>query len=898
MTEGRLSDGRLLLRHLRSSIGPSVLVAVIVLAVTLLAALAPRGVAVLTTAELRHEVGELATPLRDPVATAVGGIPDLPGAVTAGLTPETAAHYGGFDAALASITDNLDPRLAAALGQADYYSRSDIVQVPAAVPDRDAPITQLRVAFDPRIQSRIRIVDGVFPTQWVPSGREIADFPVLLSVESAATLRWTVGERRVTERGIPIVLSGTFEAITVDAEYWLHAPSVLAAQYLDDGNSTPQATGIGYANPLSVGLFGSSATRTTVWYPMDGSRLDFADATALAPDLRSFTATAYSLPEPAAASPQSLRFQSRMVAVLEDVLARASTTVSLLAMVGSGPLGVVLAVLGLGARSIVERRRRLIELASARGASARQLRSVAAGEGALLGVIPAALAILAATLLLPARVGPEALVAPVLLGLAPAVLFALAVSPRTLRGTRPDIGVGGSGPFRWIAEVLVIGLAAVAVLLLVRRGLATSAPSVGVDPLLAATPLLLAVAACVVVLRVYPIPLAILAKRLHARPGLTGFLGATRSVRDRSLALTAVFVLVVGVSVSVFSGVMLTTLDRGIAAGATSSVGADLRAQGPVFDGGIVSAAAGLPGVRATSAVDIADRGDLRIDDDVTAITLYVADTRTLAAFRPDLPLGLGGQVGDAVPIVLSSDLAASITPGATVELNGATVAVAQSADRTTGYGESSAWAIVDSTFARQLTGVDYLPTILLVDTTPQADATALAASLASLGGPTTTVTSLAAVIDTARAIPTAAGLRIALIVAIVASALLALLTVVMSSAIGAPSRTRLLAVLHTLGASARQAGSLVVWELAPLTVVAIVAGTLLGLAVPWVVLAGVDLRPFTKTQDQPPVAIDPVLVFGVLGVLVLVVLLAGAISVGLARRRSPAGTLRMGAEE
>jgi putative ABC transport system permease protein len=357
-----------------------------------------------------------------------------------------------------------------------------------------------------------------------------------------------------------------------------------------------------------------------------------------------------------------------------------------------------------------------------------------------------------------------------------------------------------------------------------------------------------------------------------------------------------VLALVVGVSVAVFSSVLLTTLDRGVESGAAAAVGAELRAEGPVFDEATMAAASTLPGVDAVSGVDLAGPAALRIDKVRETVQLFVVDSATLQAFR-DLPAGLDEPDGEAIPVVLSSDIAERLEPGAELLLEGLPVAEAGVADRTSGYGATSAWVLIDRAFAEQLTGNHHLPRLLLVDTSAGADVAALATDLTELGGPTTRVTSLDQAIADARSAPTTAGLRSALLLAVVAISVLAALAVVLSSAIGAASRNRILGQLRTVGLSGRQASALVAWELGPPAAVAVLVGTVLGLALPWVVTGAVDLRPFTGGASQPDPAIDPLLIALVLGGVLLSVVAAAAIAIVLARRASPATTLRMGAD-
>lgn len=889
---------RLLLRHFTASVGASLLVAIVVLVVVTTVALVPRALAAMASAELRGQMQSIAPEQRDPTAEGIGPIitelqphyaatqEDFEIALDAWRALGVEGAYRPMEEAIAEIRAEQAPVLRDLLGEGDYYSRTEPIPTPPAVPDRDAPIMQTTVAVDPRIEQRVTLVEGSFPEPWVYDSVPV---PLMLSVQTAEAMRWSVGETR-DRVGQQVVLSGTFEPIDASAPYWRHAPGVLEPQVLDDGNSTPQVTGIAYVNPLTITL-SRGAQHTTVWYPMEVEGLDFADAAALAPELRTFTDQPQLAPVPIG-TPLSLAFDSGAVDVLDTVLGRASTTASVLAMVASGPLGVVLAVFALGARSVVERRRSALALASARGASGLQLRGAMALEGALVGILPAAAGIVIAALVLPGPQPLAAFVAPVLLGLAPAVLFAASARPASLRSTRDDLG--SSGRFRWIVEVLIVGLAGLALFLLVRRGLTTSS-AVGLDPLLAATPLLLALAVCVGVLRLYPLPLLALSRRLRRRGGLTGFLGATRAVRERTLALAAVLALVVGVSVAVFSSVLLTTLDRGVSAGAAGVIGGDLRVEGPVFDEDAVAGASGVEGVQGVSGIDTVGPAALRIDKVRTTVTLFVVDGATLAAFR-EVPAGFGEREGESIPIVISEGLAESVA-GADLLLEGEPATVAAVADSTTGYGAVGDWVLVDRAFTEDVTGNAFLPRLLLVDLASGADARAVAEAMEQLGGPTTTVTSLDDAIAEARSAPTTAGLRLALILAVAAIAALAALAIVLSTAIGAESRNRILGLLRTLGLSGRQSSGLVAWELAPPAIVAVVAGTLLGLALPWAVIAAVDLRPFTGGAAQPAPSVDPVLIAGVLGAVLIAVLVASAIAIAIARRRSPATTLRMGAD-
>ncbi len=164
---------------------------------------------------------------------------------------------------------------------------------------------------------------------------------------------------------------------------------------------------------------------------------------------------------------------------------------------------------------------------------------------------------LLAALLLPGPTGWGELVLPAALALLPAVLFAVFASPHSFRAARRE--PLRAGRRRWLIEAIVGGLAALSLFLLFRRGLVASSEAVGIDPLLAATRLLLSLAVCLLVLRVLPLPLRGLASWMRAWRGAIGLLGTARAVREPALGFTAALALVVGISVAVFSAVLATT---------------------------------------------------------------------------------------------------------------------------------------------------------------------------------------------------------------------------------------------------------------------------------------------------------------------------------------------------
>jgi len=883
----------LLLRHALSNVGASVLVAVIVLLVTFVVAAAPRALTTLSTAELHNEVDALSVVSRD--VTNSGSTQLVPGPGDVDLPPEVAAVYGSIGQRLAEIGNDTPPLLDSVLGEPDYFGITEPLEASDAAKSGEKGL--IAITLDPHAQSRIRMVEGTFPaTQVSPAPLEI-----ILTPAAADEMQWVVGEERtVPATQITMRLSGTFEPVDPTADFWQHAPALLEPGVFDDGNAPRTITGTAFIAPLSVvsGDIPLGFGLLHAWYPVDTDVLDVDSADRLRPQLRKFVATVHQVPSFGSAIDQPFNLTSETVGAIDGALARTTATTAVLGMAVSGPLGVVLAVFALGARSVVDRRRPALTLAAARGASPLQVRGAMALEGLVLGLAPGVIGIVVAVLLVPSSAGVMAVVPALLLALAPAFLFALAGEPSGMRTTRSDLDPRSRGTVRLVVEVLVVLLAAVALFLLVRRGLVTSVSSTGVDPLLTATPLLLSLAACIGVLRLYPYPLLAIHRRLQRSRRVVGFIGSGRAVRDPAVGISAALAIVVAVSVAVFSATLLTTLDNALETSARSEVGGgDLRINARYLLDNQVAALADVDGIAVLAGIDDQGSGALRIGTKATNVELLTGQTSALAAIRGDVPASLDERADGAIPIVISDDLAEQYdgTPDGLV-LQGQPVVVAGVLPADSGLGQNANWVLVDTAFITDLGDFAFAPQLLIATTTPDAAPATVANALAA-AAEGVTVTSYDDALATTQGSPTVGGLRVAFLLAILAVSLLAAVAVVLSSVIGSPSRNRMLGSLRTLGLSNRQAGALVSWELAPVVITALVAGTLLGLGLPYVVTSTVDLSAFTGGAAVTTPHYDPVVVGGVLGVVVVVTAVASVISVVLSLRRTPASTVKIGAD-
>ncbi|WP_251153234.1 FtsX-like permease family protein [Cellulosimicrobium sp. Marseille-Q4280] len=933
---------RLTWRQFAAHRAVSVALAVVVLLVAFVVTAWPRAVAATNTAQVEH-VLSTSTPLQRDVITVSQSRPDLGPAEprgSTGLDAETEEVWGAFAQGLTTLRDAQPEPLRTALGDPAFTIEDEARDLPQ-IAGNDVRFPSGALKIDPRLADHVTLVAGEWPgpveapapagpqdgTAAVDAegsvsvlGPQVLD--VVASAEAADVLGWSVGDVHELDALTSVRLTGTFEAVDPTDDYWQNNPYSAAPQVVDDLNMGRSAKTALYLDAATADEAFLLDPTTRVWYPVTGAGVESDEVAPLLAQLRGFTATPHPVVE---GGTFVLTPSSEMTTVLSSLLAQQRASAAILAVVVVGPLGVTLAVLLLGARLVVSRRRTSLALLRARGASGGQLRGLMGAEGLALGLPAAAIGAAAAVLAVPAAdgggaVGPSTFVAALLAALAPALLFALTTSPAGLRDTRADLGTTRSR-WRGLVEVLVVAAAAVSVVLLLQRGVtvgaaadpsgssagaaagAVPAAAPGIDPLLAAAPLLLALATCVLVLRVYPLPVRALERVLRSRRDLVPFLGAARAVRDPAGGVVPALALVVGVAVALFSGVLYSTVRSGVETLAWDTVGADVRVSGPIMDDEVVDELRAVDGVAAVATVTDAGELPLRVGVSGERVTVLAVDADELAAVQADVPGAYGlpeglGASGDLLPVVVSDTL--SIRAGARdvtlVASTPAEVDVLAASGPVPGLSAPRAFVVVDRDRAAEALDVTFRPRVALLALDDGADVAAVRAAVADVL-PQSAITSPHEISADALGSPAAQGMNRAFVVAIVLSGLLCAAAVVMTLMIGAPARDRLVAVLRTLGLERRGTRGLVAWEIGPWALAALVVGALLGLAVPALVLAAVDLTPFTGGDAQPSLAVDPALLGLVAGGFVVVVVVAVAASTALSRRTNLAAELRIGEE-
>lgn len=902
-------------RRFRAALGPLVAIFIVCILLATVATAIPLALRAMASDEAHYQVDALPNVRSSLIATSQG----------APTVDDTGDPFTGFNDTIETIRSSAPDPLIRALGTGSFSSASieayDAINTSI---DFQSPIVRIRVAVSDDLESKARMLEGEYPGDYDPTATTVdsetgeetpAVIEIALSAATAERGEWRVGETRdvILPSGptepVTVLLTGTFDASEPDDPYWALdstalRPGISFTPFTAD--YTMIVTSTAFVSPETWRTLSDRwalTMQTTIGYPLTTTHLSVDEVTELLPQLRGFLSSSHRLTDtPSLGLVSVASFETESEQALTGGLQRAGVATVVVSMIMSGPIGLAIAVLWLLSRLLVVRRRASLTLASARGASDLDLRASAALEALTLSVPAAVIGAAIAWAVFPHVWTPQLIIAPALVAVVPPIIAALATAGRSLRETRSDVDPRRRSTSRWVLEVLTFAATGLSLVLLLQRGLTTNADSIGIDPLLAATPLLLAVSVGLVVLRAYPLPVIAIQRATKKGRGIVRFLGSARAIRESAAGLAPVLAMVVGLAVVVFSGVLLGTLQSGTADAAAARIGADLRLDSPPLSEEQVTEILGIEGVAEGAA--IFRHQDLKLFEASGIsrnVAVVIADTGALARVQEGLPgsadlSGLAELHDDKIPLLVSNTIAARYR-GGDVEFARLPAVVLGSAGQSTSISTVDAWVLVDRQFADDVRVGTFRPRAVLLKLEPDADLAAVSASVLEYSGGAGRVSTISEEVERMQSSPVVGALPLLLASFIGIVALLCAATVVLSLLISAPARERLLALLRTLGLSPGQARGITAWETAPAAIVAIIAGCALGAALPFLVLAGVDLRLFTGGSQQPPVTVDPLLLLAVIGGFTALVALSTIAAIIVARRVSAVRTLRTSEE-
>jgi putative ABC transport system permease protein len=527
----------------------------------------------------------------------------------------------------------------------------------------------------------------------------------------------------------------------------------------------------------------------------------------------------------------------------------------------------------------------------------------------------AAVAVALAIALLPAAQDLPTLVAAAAVTIVPALLLVAAFLPAAVsepgaRG-REAAGLRSASARRIAFEAMIVGLAVVGVVLLRGRGIRvsdTEGTAGGADPFVAAVPALAGLAAGLVVVRVFPLPMRLLAALAGLRRDLIPVLAMRRVTRGSGSA-PVLLVLLGAATVGVFSAATLAHLERSSQLVAWHETGAPYRldAAGRSLPDDFDPAS--LPGVETVAGgfrgtVPFGERGA-----SAELLALDVADYLAVVAGTPvaaDLPVDLQGgpgTSGEPLPAIVSTALAHGrdgVAAGETFELSiggrRRTFRAIEMRETFPSLPPGSAFVVVSRTQLEAVATDLDLSTTSAWLRAPDDAAPAIGAAVDERV-PGAQVTNRARLTSDLRTAPVAAAVTAGVGVAAAVAAVYAAVAVALALALAGSARAVEVAHLRTLGLSRRQSLALVIVEHRPTVVTASAVGVALGLGLFVLLRPGLGIDALVGSGLAIPVAIEAGQIGLVLAAIIMVAAVGIVLATALQRRGAPISAIRRGFE-
>jgi putative ABC transport system permease protein len=475
---------------------------------------------------------------------------------------------------------------------------------------------------------------------------------------------------------------------------------------------------------------------------------------------------------------------------------------------------------------------------------------------------------------------------------------------------RGDVVTGRHQVRRLIAETTVLMVVAGAVLALRLRGLA---PGSGFDPYLSSAPVLVAVAAGLIAVRLYPVPVRALLRVTRAGRGMVGYLAMARSGRSRLVPLLPALALIVALTVIALGGLVRAAVSSGQVTAAWQQVGADAVVQDRSPGGSIPAAArsalAAVPGVRLACAAYVIPPGtaasaSLSGATGAVPVGVVIADPAQYGAAVADTPWpafparllapprGAAAASGPVPVIASPAVVAAARSAVAQLGIAGSqlTIRVAATAASTPALPAGGRFVILPAWSVARLTYSVAPNTLLLMGAGINVAGLRAVAARVLPGGQ---VLSRAAVVQAAAGKPLVHASDLIFDEAAGTAAGCAVAAVLLGLLLSGRDRTRLATWLAAMGMTGRQGRRLAVLDTLPLLLVAIVGAEVASLTLGPLIGSSLVLSPLTGSAARVPLQPDlAALITPAAGAVILI--MAAALGRNALTRRGAAGLLRL----
>jgi putative ABC transport system permease protein len=926
----------LLLRRLRTERGIILLILVLVGATSFVFAAAPRLLNRATDDALRH-AARVAPPSVRTVALALDS----------SLDPGPDGGVSGVRATGERLAQGFPPSVAALISD----RRLSVTTVRLYLTDPPSYETHLSLRYQDGLTDKTRLVSGRWPVDLgvplalVQTGSGVQDeggaqtkpviLEVALSTSSAEETGIHVGDQfsvvldgsdlllratpyRIVPTAIHVV--GLYEPIDATAGYWDGDPDLLRVSQRGSPDE-PVAYATAYVPAETYpSLWASRLPFYYEWrFGIDPGRLDAGKVAQLQVDLHRLGLIAGSS---GGAPSATVTVVTGLPRFLDRFAMERALSESVLSIAAIGPFGLAGGAMAMVAVLLVTRRRAMLALARGRGASGSLVLGTQLWEAILLAGGASLIGLLIAVSVIPARASPLSALLAVAVGGAAVVLLVGAAWPAARRPLgqldRDDIPVLRLAPRRLVIEITIVLIAVAATLLLRQRGLTIGPPGsvARFDPMLASVPVLSGLAAGIVAVRLFPLPIRALGWLAARRRDFVPVLGLRTIGRHPAAANLPLLVLMLTAAFGAFSSVITSSVDQGQVVASYLDVGADYRIEKVGIGGlepsvdpaAIPRVEAVAPGVVESSAL-FESTPNQRVSIDMVAVDPQAygevlagspVDPRWPTEFLAE-PAGTGlGTEQNPIPAILSTGLpvgSANLAPGDTFHLAVVgqlmTFRLVQQRASFLGIGEGAPFAVVPFNWVQAASANHRLAPSVMWLRAPADVAARLTAMVADETGSARIVSryhAYAALHDAPLGALVVTGYRLALVLAAIYMAL----TIIGALILSAARRSQDLAYLRTLGVTRGQALALTFAEHAPPVLLALVPGVALGIGIAILCEPGLGLATFVGIKGAVPLSVDwPALA---LMAIALIAVAATAIAAGtwLSRRARLVDALRI----
>jgi putative ABC transport system permease protein len=760
-----------------------------------------------------------------------------------------------------TLEQSLAPSLRAVLGPPRHaVTTTEAILEALPKQPRYSP-SYLSVVGIPDARSMVEMVQGSFPrpgfsTEVLPAElastydgpREVAVVEVALQRRAAEALQTPVGTYldlvplryrggRTDERTL-LRVSGVYEAAVpypspLDDVDNVRRPAI---------STLPEFTLVraaGLAADDETVLQAAWMTEPEIRWTFDPDRTPTAEqAEAVVTDARRLAVQAWPPVVTSVASTASTGLGELGSSYVAERDASNTSAALMLAALGAAALALLLAAAAL----LEARRREVNDVLRARGASTLRLFGMRASEAGLV-VAPGLL--LAGLLAWLTPVGASDLVPAAVAAVACAVLLAAAqATPWRLLPERVRL------PARDALQIVVVVLAVGLSVLLSSRGRLE-----GTDPLLLLLPALVGVAAAVVVVRGVRLLVTLLGPQTGRSPRLAPLVGAGQAGATAEHVMLPVVAMVLAGCSALLAGSVHDTVHRGADRAARQVVGADALVSGGQFDAAAVRRVEQVPGVAAVAGVHELE-AFVRARVGREKVTVLAVERATLAAVTAGAPVGVPEPVPGRLDVVASTDLDLE---GEETTLSYAqsdlAVTVAGRVEGLPGLDPGGPFVLVDVEAFRAESdrGLQRAQTLLVAGTPDPGELRATVHEQ----WPSARVSSRSQVAAQVLEQPVASRVLLVASLSLVVSVLLALFAAGLALVLGRPLRRRTLALLHALGADARQTRWVSAVELVPALAAAGLAALGSALVLLVVAVRGVDLAAVTGAANALRLRLD-----------------------------------------